>query len=102
MFEIGDERLPGEVPPDRDWERIVTVRLRPGAALSPSQQRAVAIDFRMENGAVEVPVRAAMLQNFLRRMRLDRGARLIELTNEDELNSVLAEVSARFLPNGEP
>lgn len=41
-----------------------------------------------------------MPQNFLRRMRLDRGVRLIELTNEDELNSVLAEVSARFLPNG--
>jgi hypothetical protein len=96
MFEIGEERAAGDVPPDKDWQQIVTVRLRASAALSPSQRRAVAIDFRMEGGVVEVPVRAAMLANFLRRMRLDRGGRLVEVVNQEEVDAALDEIRTMF------
>lgn len=96
MFEIGEERDAGGVPPDANWEQVVTVRLRPSHALSPSQQRAVAIDFLMEDGVVAVPVRAAMLSSFLRRMRLDRGGRFIELANQDEVDAALREVNTSF------
>lgn len=96
MFEFGAEREAGEVPPDLHWERIVTVRLCPSPTLSPSQQRAVAIDFQMEDGCVDVPVRAAMLAGFLRRMRFDHGRRLVEIANQDEINTALQDINSAF------
>jgi hypothetical protein len=96
MFEIGEDRDAGAIPTDLAWQRRVTVRLHPASALSASQQRAVAIDFRMEDGFVEVEVRAAMLASFLRRMRIDRGGRLIELANQKEVETALRDVNAAF------
>jgi hypothetical protein len=97
MFEIGEERDAEAVPSDLAWERRVTVRLRPAKTLSASQQRAVAVDFRMEDGFVEVEVRAAMLASFLRRMRIDRSGRLIELANQEEVEATLSKVNAAFI-----
>jgi hypothetical protein len=101
MFELGDERDAGPLPVDVDWERVVRVQIRPSSALSPSQRRAVALDFQMEDGTIEVQVRGAMLFNFMRRMRLDRGGRLIELANEREVKQVMMQVQTRFSPTGE-
>jgi hypothetical protein len=99
IFEIGEERASESVPADLDWETLVVVRLRPAAALSPSQQRAVAIDFQMEGGVAEIPVRAAMLFNFVRRMRLDRGGRLIEIENIVEIESIMEQIQAFYSQN---
>ncbi|MBR0660473.1 WYL domain-containing protein [Neoroseomonas oryzicola] len=101
MLEIRGERAAEPVPRDEDWETLVSVHIRPSQDLSPSQQRAVAADFQMQDGIVEVPVRAAMLFNFLRRMRLDRGGRLIELANEADVKKVLRSVSTRYSRTGE-
>ena len=85
-----------ELPRDIDWERFVSVRLRPSRLLSASQQLAVAIDFRMESGSVDIRVRVAMLASFLRRMRLDYDSKLIEVENQEKINAALRDVRTRF------
>ena len=76
-------------------------RLRPAPTLSPSQQRAAAVDFQMEGGVAEIPVRAAMLFNFVRRMRLDRGGQLIEIENTVEVEAAMGQIKALYYRIGE-
>lgn len=47
-------------PPDEEWQRWVTLRLRPHHKLTSEQQRAVAFDHGMTNGVIELRVRAAL------------------------------------------
>ena len=96
MVALEGERAGGEVPPDVDWERLVEVRLRPAARLSAGQRRVIEADYGMEGGEALLQVRAALLFLFLRRQRLDHEDGLVELANRGEVESVLAEVTARF------
>jgi hypothetical protein len=96
MVALEGERPGGEVPPDVDWERLVEVRLRPAARLSAGQRRVIEADYGMEGGEALLQVRAALLFLFLRRQRLDHEDGLVELANRGEVESVLAEVTARF------
>lgn len=98
MLEIDGERDAGAVPADGDWERIVAVRLRPAARLSPGQRQVVEADYGMVDGAVTLEVRAALLFLFMRRLGLDRQDGLVEVANRGELEEVLAEVRGRYHP----
>jgi hypothetical protein len=96
ILEIDGERPSDAVPVDEDWERIVDVRIAPAARLSASQKAVIWRDYGMEDGEVTVPVRAAMLGLFLRRLRLDLSDGLMEVLNRAELEAVQREVAGRF------
>lgn len=96
MIEMGEERPAGSLPPDTDWERLIPVRLRPAARLSPAQRRVIEADYGMESGEAVLEVRVAMLFLFLRRLGLDRGDGLVEVANQPEIDAAMAEADARF------
>ena len=80
----------------RDWERVIEVRLRPAARLSPAQRRVTDADYDMTAGLALLEVRAAMLFLFVRRLGLDRGDGLVEVANQPEIDAAMAEADARF------
>ena len=96
MLELNGERAAGPVPVDADWHRMVPVRLRPAARLSPGQRRVIETDYGMAGGEVCLEVRAALLFLFLRRLGLDRPDGLVEVANLPEVEDALGEVRARF------
>ena len=83
---------------DLAWHRKAFVRLGPNTALSQATQRAVALDFGMEAGVVEIEVRLSLIYYFSRQMLFDVAHSLpaervqVILLNKDELNAQLAEV----------
>lgn len=96
MIELGEERAAGPLQEDRDWERMILVRLRPAARLSPGQRQVIEADYGMKGGEAVLEVRVAMLFLFLRRLGLDRGDGLVEVANQPEIDAAMAEVNARF------
>lgn len=56
-----------ELPTDTEWERMVVLRLRPNGALPAEKAAGVMQDFRMVDGVLELPVRAA-LEGYVRSM----------------------------------
>lgn len=100
MIEMGEERPAGQLPEDPDWERMIPIRLRPAARLSPAQRRVIEADYAMEGGEAVLAVRAALLFLLLRRLGLDRGDGLVEVANQAEVDVVMAEAEARFNASG--
>lgn len=96
MVEIDDERPAGPLPADEDWDRVITVRLRAAARLSPGQRRVVESDYGMRDGEVQIDVRTALLFLFIRRMRLDEDSGSVELVNRTELQAELKRMAERF------
>jgi len=96
MVEIEGQRQAGQLPLDVDWERIITVRLRPAGRLSPGQRRVVEADFGMQDGEVGIEVRAALLFLLIRRMRLDQDGGQVELVNRAEVQGELKRMNGRF------
>ncbi len=96
VLELEGERPEGPLPPDLDWNRMVPVRLRPAERLSAGQRRVIEADYGMSGGEVCLEVRAALLFLFLRRLGLDRRDGHVEVANWAEVETVLAEVRARF------
>ncbi len=80
---------------DLDWIEDVILEIAPHPGLSPSQQRAIALDYGMTEGKSKVRVRRALLYYALKRLGLDTapGARHpqdqhIVLLNRDEVDSL--------------
>jgi hypothetical protein len=73
-LKAGDDR-PQDVSSesDRNWHEFFGVVLIPNPKLSPSQQKVVAQDFRMEGGSISIAVRRSFLYYFQKRLRLDVG-----------------------------
>jgi hypothetical protein len=96
MIELGEERPAGALPEDPDWERLLPVRLRTAARLSPAQRRVIEADYGMVGGEAVLEVRVAMLFLFLRRLGLDRGDGLVQLANQAEIDAAMREAEIRF------
>lgn len=96
MISIEGERPAGSLPVDADWARMVTVRLRAAARLSPGQRRVVEADYGMQDSEAPIEVRAALLFLFLRRMRLDQEDGWVEVVNRAEVNAELERMDGRF------
>lgn len=62
---------------DRYWHEYLTVVLVPNPALPNLQRRMIALDYDMQKGRLELPVRKALLYYFRNHFRLD-------LPNQDE------------------
>lgn len=56
---------------DVDWHTEVVLEIGPHPDLSPTQRRAIEMDYGMENGRAQFPVRKALLFYALKRLGLD-------------------------------
>lgn len=59
---------------DSDWHEYVDVEIAPHPELSPAQQRAVELDYAMQDGRAVIKVRRALLFYTLKRLGLDVDA----------------------------
>lgn len=68
-----DEIRPAEIDGalDREWNEDVIVRLAPHPDLSPAHKRVIELDYGMENGVREVPMKVALVYYFERHLCLD-------------------------------
>ena len=95
ILEIGETQPEGPVPPDVDWNRYVTVRIRPARHLSSSQRAVVAADYGMDGGEGTIKVRAALLFVLVQRLRTDRPGALVEIENGQEVKAELRKLGDR-------
>lgn len=56
---------------DTDWHSEVVLEIGPHPDLSPTQRRAIEMDYGMEGGRAQIPVRRALLFYALKRLGLD-------------------------------
>ena len=56
---------------DTDWHSEVVLEIGPHPDLSPTQRRAIEMDYGMEEGRAQIPVRRALLFYALKRLGLD-------------------------------
>jgi hypothetical protein len=56
---------------DTDWHSEVVLEIGPHPDLSPTQRRAIEMDYGMEDGRAQIPVRRALLFYTLNRLGLD-------------------------------
>jgi hypothetical protein len=56
---------------DTDWHSEVGLEIGPHPDLSPTQRRAIEMDYGMEDGQAQIPVRRALLFYALKRLGLD-------------------------------
>ena len=56
---------------DADWHSEMVLEIGPHPGLSPTQRRAIEMDYGMENGRAQIPVRRALLFYALKRLGLD-------------------------------
>jgi hypothetical protein len=83
---------------DRAWNETTVLRLGPNPLLSPAQQKAIALDFGMQEGSVPVEVRRSLVYYLARQLLLDVGNTLspervqVVLLNLDQVNEDLVSV----------
>lgn len=91
---------PSNVDPTDDigWHREVTLTLAPHPAMIGGERRAIELDYGMENGAVQVTMRACMAYYFMRQLGLDSnpsdatpGRQHLVLNNKAEIESAMRE-----------
>jgi hypothetical protein len=93
VLELGDEVTPGKLAiDDEEWNRFFTVVLVPNPKLAPAQQETVALDYGMQGGRLEMPVRCALLYYFNKRLRLD----IAELVDNPKETPIVVENRADF------
>jgi len=91
---------------DHAWNGLVQLRLGPNPKLAPALQKAIALDFGMTAGEVQIEVRLSLVYYLARQMLLDVADHLVPervqvvLLNAGEVNRRLAEVGESPLPTG--
>ena len=69
IVEIGKQGLVTSDPQaDSDWHREVVLEIGPHPDLSPTQRRAIEMDYGMDDGRTQIPVRRALLFYALKRL----------------------------------
>lgn len=83
---------------DRAWQETTTLRLGPNPGLPIAQQRAIALDYGMKDGFIEVEVRRSLVYYLARQLLLDvakhlpAGRAQVVLLNFDKVNADLRAV----------
>jgi hypothetical protein len=76
MLELDGERPSGSLRVDADWERIVEVKLRPAARLSPGQRAVIEADYGMSDGVIRLG--------------------LVDIENRAEVEAEVTRIAASF------
>lgn len=72
IVEIGKQGpVTADPQSDADWHTDVVLEIGPHPELSPTQRRAIEMDYGMEEGRADIPVRRALLFYALKRLGLD-------------------------------
>lgn len=72
IVEIGKQGpITADPNADTDWHSEVVLEIGPHPDLSPTQRRAIEMDYVMEEGRAQIPVRRALLFYALKRLGLD-------------------------------
>lgn len=86
---------------DWEWQTFFDVVLKPNAKLAEGQRRAITLDYAMVSGKAVVAVRYALLNYFVRLLRLDAAApsadpyqHPIVVANRDEFDQALTRIEA--------
>jgi predicted DNA-binding transcriptional regulator YafY len=101
MLAVHGSGEPGARPEgDRFWNERLTVVLVPNPVLPDLQRRMIALDYDMQKGRLEIPVRKALLYYFQNRFRLDLPDQVerpyespIVVKNRKEFDAALAEAA---------
>ncbi len=56
---------------DDDWVEMIELKLQPHPGLSDKQRRALAYDYRLKDGVIEIPVRRALVGYLLQLLKVD-------------------------------
>jgi predicted DNA-binding transcriptional regulator YafY len=78
---------------DADWHESVVVKIAPHPELSAGQRKIVELDYGMNGGVAEIPVRKALLYYTLRRLGLDTDPSA-RLPQDQQITLVGAPASA--------
>ena len=83
---------------DRQWHEQVSIRIAPSPHLSPSQRKAIELDYGMTNGEISVPMRLCLVYYFEKHLGLDLDPRTapegrvqIVWVNRTEIEQVLTD-----------
>lgn len=96
MLEIS-ERRPDHIDPSDDlgWQLEVTARLAPHPGLDESRRRVIELDYDMENGVAEVPMKLCLAYYFVRQFGFDTdpnssdpNRQQVVLLNGDEIKAL--------------
>ena len=72
IVEIGEQGpITADPQADADWHNEVVLEIGPHPDLSPTQRRAIEMDYGMDGGCARIPVRQALLFYALKRLGLD-------------------------------
>ena len=72
IVEIGAQGpITADPQADADWHSEIVLEIGPHPDLSPTQRRAIEMDYGMEEGRAQIPVRRALLFYALKRLGLD-------------------------------
>ena len=83
---------------DEDWSELVSLQLSPHPKLSEQQRTSLLIDYRHEDGFIELQVRRALIGYLLQRLAVDSSAdhslnpqaHQLALMNRDEIEPFAA------------
>lgn len=95
IVEIG-KKGPVTVDPQNDaaWHSEIVLEIGPHPELSPTQRRAIEMDYGMEDGRAQIPVRSALLFYALKRLGLDTDP-AARRPQDQQIVLLNTEVSAR-------
>lgn len=95
---LGSREEAVDVSQDKAWNLTVKARIGPNPLLTPTQQKAISLDYGMVDGVVEVEVRLSLVYYLKRQLLLDVADRLgpervqVVLLNSEEIDRALNEV----------
>jgi len=72
---------------DREWNTPATIRVVPDPRLRPDQQQVVAVDYGMDNGALEITTRGKLVPYALKLLHIDPA----ESHSEAEAQQIIVE-----------
>jgi hypothetical protein len=79
---------------DERWNKVLTLTLVPNPKLAPAHRQAIATDFGMVNGEVQLQCRQALAFYVLRHLGL-----LVDMPDQPEMQQVVLKNKGEVLPH---
>lgn len=82
------------VEQDKDWNRMITISIKPDPRLTAEQQKVIAADYNMTRKVLKIPARAAMARYVLKAYGIDHA----KLEVEPEAQQIVVSNQAEIKP----